>query len=157
MALGADRLYTANISHVDGPGIYVGAFDSADTPFWQQNQYGECRIDVSDKAGALALNDGTAFYGANYATGMGVMLPFDSGLYAFDSATGEEKFFQRVTVTGDISAGNGLVYLIEGSNTLVARSQADGSLAWSQPVVSSGAQAPVLAMGPAIVATPTAS
>ena len=65
---------------------------------------------------------------------MGVTLAFASGVYAFDPATGTQKWFQATTPTSGISAGGGLVYLIEGGSQLVARKQTDGTMAWSAAV-----------------------
>ncbi|MFT3771103.1 MAG: PQQ-binding-like beta-propeller repeat protein [Minicystis sp.] len=147
------RLYVVNDSHVDGPGIYVGAYDQALKQLWQQNTYGMCRIDAGDVAGGIALDGGTLFYAPSYSLGQGVMLSFSSGVYAFDPADGTQKWFQDTMPTSGISAGGGLVYLIESDTNLVARKQSDGTLAWSAPVTGPGTQAPVLAGGRVIVGT----
>ena len=76
-------------------------------------------------------------------------------MYAFDSATGAQKWFQPTVPAGRISAGNGMVYLFEedsmSSNPhLVARRESDGSIAWSvavQGINYAYTQAPVLAQG----------
>jgi hypothetical protein len=148
-------LYVVNDSHVDGPGIYVGAYDDKVTSLWQQNTYGMCRIDAGDIAGGIALDGGTLFYAPNYSLGAGVMLSFSSGVYAFAAKDGAPQWFQPASATSGISAGGGMVYLIEGNDQLVARKQTDGSVAWSAMATAAGTQAPALAGGRVIVATAT--
>jgi PQQ-like domain len=148
------RLYAVNSSHVDGPGIFVGAFDAQAKQLWAANQYGMCRIDASDIANGIAADQGTLFYAASYSPGMGVMLPFASGLYAFEGATGNQKWTQPTTPTSAVSAGGGLVYLSE-QGTLVARKQSDGSIAWMGSAKGTGSQAPVIVGSLVIVATDT--
>jgi PQQ-like domain len=145
-------LYAVNDAHIDGPGLYVGAYDDTCKQIWTSNTYGMCRIDAADIANGLALDAGTLFYAANYSAGMGVTLPFASGVFAFDPATGKQTWYQAAAPTSGISAGGGLVYAIEGGATLVARKESDGTMAWSAPVAGAGTQAPVLASGLAIVA-----
>jgi hypothetical protein len=147
------RLYVVNDSHVDGPGIYVGAYDQTLKQIWQQNTYGMCRIDAGDIAGGIALDGGTLFYAPSYSLGQGVTLSFSSGVYAFDPADGTQKWFQATTPTSGISAGGGLVYLIESDTDLVARKQSDGTIAWSAKVTGPGTQAPVIAGGRVIIGT----
>jgi outer membrane protein assembly factor BamB len=146
-------LFVVNDAHVDGPDIYVGAYDDKCKQLWTANSYGKCRIDAGDIANGIALDGGTLFYAASYTTMTGVTLPFASGVYAFDPATGTQRWFQATTPTSGISAGGGLVYGIESGMTLVARKQGDGTKAWSAPVQNAGTQAPVLAAGLAIVGT----
>jgi hypothetical protein len=146
-------LYVVNDSHVDGPGIYVGAYDSTCKQIWAANKYGTCRIDAGDIAGGIALDGGSLFYAPSYSLGMGVTLTFASGVYSFDPATGMQKWFQAATPTSGISAGGGLVYLIEGGSKLTARKETDGTVAWTADTAGAGTQAPVLAGGLAIVAT----
>jgi len=147
------RLYAVNDSHVDGPGIYVGAYDAMVKQLWQQNTYGTCRIDAGDVAGGIALDGGTLFYAPSYSLGQGVMLSFSSGVYAFDPADGTQKWFSAAMPTSGVSAGGGLVYLIEGGTDLVARKQGDGAIAWSAKVTGPGTQAPALAGGRVMVGT----
>jgi hypothetical protein len=147
-----NRLYVVNDSHVDGPGIYVGAYDNTVKQLWQQNNYGMCRIDAGDIAGGIAL-DSALFYAPSYSLGQGVNLSFSSGVYAFDPADGTPKWFQPTMPTSGISAGGGFVYLIESDTDLVARKQSDGSIAWSAKVMGPGTQAPVLAGGRVIIGT----
>jgi hypothetical protein len=146
-------LYTVNDGHVDGPGIYVGAFDSTCKQLWTANTYGMCRIDAGDIAGGIALDGGSLFYAPNYSPGAGVTLGFASGVYAFDPTTGKQQWFQATTPTSSISASDGLVYLIENGDQLVARKQSDGTIAWSATTTGAGTQSPVLAAGLVIVAT----
>jgi hypothetical protein len=146
------NLYAVNDSHVDGPSIYVGAYDPTGKQLWTANSYGTCRIDAGDIAGGLALDAGVLFYAPSYSLGTGVTLAFGSGLYAFDPTTGKQSYFQAASPTSGISAAAGLVYLIEGGATLVARKQIDGTMAWSASVPSAGTQAPVVAAGKVVVA-----
>jgi hypothetical protein len=150
------NLYAVNDSHVDGPGIYVGAYDATGKQLWTANTYGQCRIDAGDIAGGLALDGGVLFYAPSYSVGTGVTLGFASGLYAFDAATGTQKFFQAATPTSGISASGGLVFLIEGGGQLVARKQTDGTMAWSVAAPSAGTQAPIVFAGKVVIATATA-
>src|SRR6185437_7357324 len=147
------NLYAVNDSHVDGPGIYVGAYDGTGKQLWTANSYGMCRIDAGDIAGGLALDGGVLFYAPSYSLGMGVTVPFSSGVYAFDPAKGTQKWFQATTPTSGISAGGELLYLVEGGSTLMARKQADGTMAWSAALTGAGTQAPLLAAGKVVVAT----
>jgi outer membrane protein assembly factor BamB len=112
-----------------------------------------CRIDAGDLAGGLALDGGALFYAPSYSLGMGVTLGFESGLYSFDPATGKQTWFQATTPTSSISAGDGLVYLIEGGTQLVARKESDGTQAWTAMAMGAGTQSPVLAGGIVIIAT----
>ena len=146
------RIYVVNDSHVDGPGVYVGAYDGQCKQLWAANSYGKCRIDAGDLAGGIALDGSSLFYAPNYSPGAGVTLGFSSGLYAFDPAMGTQQWTQAATPTSGISAGSGLVYLIEGGTDLVARKQSDGTKAWSAATMGAGTQAPLLAAGKVIVA-----
>ena len=158
-AFDSARIYAINSSHVDGPAIYVGAYDPTEKQLWTMNTYGTCRIDVADSAGGIAVDGKTLFYAPRYSPGTGVTLAFASGVYAFDGATGTQGWFQATTPASTISVGGGLVYLIEapapGSETLVARKQSDGTVAWSQALPGASAQAPVLAGALVLTATPT--
>lgn len=145
------RILAVNTSHVDGPPVLVGGFGVDVAQQWAQLQYGMCRIDASDSTGGLALDGGTLFYAPRYSVGASVMLPFASGVYAFDPAVGTMKWTQPTMPAGQISAGDGRVYLAEDPSTLTARSQVDGAVVWTVAVAGLGAQAPVLAAGAVIV------
>lgn len=156
-AVDGARLYAVNASHVDGPGVFVAALDAMLHPTWQQNQYGMCRIDVTDTMGGLAVVGDTVYYAPSYQAGTGVTLPFQSGVFAFDAASGTPKWSQPTTPSSAISADATRVYLAQGGASLVARNVSDGAVAWSSAGLTGlGAQAPVLAGGLAIVATSTA-
>jgi hypothetical protein len=159
-AYDATRIYAINSSHVDGPGIYVGAYDVKQKSLWQKNTYGKCRIDAADGAAGIAVDGDTLFYAPLYTAGTGVTLPFKSGVYAFAGADGTQKWFQPTSPASAISVGGGLIYLVEGdalmgTTKLVARKETDGSIAWSAPLMGAGSQAPVIAMGNIMVATQT--
>ena len=147
------RLYLANMLQADGPGLFVGAVDATTKLLWQQNLHQECGHGWGDVVGGLALDGGLLFYAPSYRSGTGETLTFPSGVFAFDAAAGTPKWsVTTVTPSSALSAGSGRIYLVEGAN-LVARSELDGTQAWSAPLVAPGGQAPVLADGKAIVAT----
>jgi hypothetical protein len=155
-APGDQRLYANNTSHIDGAEIYVGAYDDQAKQLWAKNTYGQCRIDAADGTGGIAIEGGVLFYAPRYAAGQNVVLGFSSGVYAFDGASGADKWFQPTTPASTISVGGGRVYLVEGDNgatKLVARNQSDGAVAWSADVSGASAQAPVLALGKVITAS----
>jgi hypothetical protein len=152
MATDGTRLYLVNDAHVDGPEVFVGAYDGTGKKIWTQNVYGKCRIDANELNDGLALDSGVVFYAARYVTGTGVTLPFESGVFAFDAAAGTPKWSKTTKPMSMISAGNGRVYLVEDTK-LVARGQADGAIAWELPLAGAGTQAPVLAGGLVIVGT----
>lgn len=151
----AARLYAVNNAHIDGPDLLVGAFDASASGIWTQynSTSTHCRIDAADLDGAIALDGGNLFQAARYVAGSGVTLDFDSGVYAFDAATGSGLWSQATTPRSALSAGAGQVYLVEDPNLLVARAQSDGQVVWWVPVTGVGPQAPVLAAGLVIVGT----
>ena len=158
-AFDAQRIYAINSSHVDGPGIYVGAYDPSEKQLWAKNTYGKCRIDSADSAGGIAVDGATLYYAPLYSAGTGVTIGFASGLYAFDGATGAQSWFQAATPASTISVGAGLVYLVEaaapGMEKLVARKETDGTVAWTVDLPGASAQAPVVAAGEVLTATST--
>lgn len=143
-------------SKSDGPGLFVGLIDAMAKVVWKANEQGtKCGDALSDVMGGIAVDGNVLFYAPSYKTGSMVQPTFASGVWAFDAATGGAPKWQvPSTPTSAVSAGNGNVYVVESSE-LVARKQADGSKAWSQAVMSPGAQAPVLANGLVIVGTAT--
>ena len=150
-------LWLADTSKSDGPGLFVGLMDDKAKMTWKQNEQGTaCGDGFADTIGGIALDSGVLFYAASYTAGSGgKTLAFASGLYAFDAAAGTPKWKQPLTPTSVISAGDGLVYLIEGGKNLVARKQSDGTPAWTMAVTSPGAQAPALAAGLVLIGTAT--
>jgi hypothetical protein len=149
----AARLYVVNDSHVDGPGLFVAAYDAMAKQLWQANTYGMCRIDSGDlSGGAIAVDGGTLYYAAQYAAPIGVTLPFVSGVYAFDGASGTQKWFKPTSPISGISAGSGRVFLVEGTK-LVARNEIDGAIAWTAAVTGAGVQAPAVAGSLVVLAT----
>ncbi len=148
-------VYVVNDDHVDGPGLYAGAYDATATKLWTANTYGMCRIDAADlSGGAIAADGGVLFYAPQYQGATGVTIPFGSGVYAFDGATGAQKWFKATTPSSGVSAGGGMVFLVEGGS-VVARSEADGGVVWSTPLAGASAQAPALAGGLVLVGTPS--
>jgi hypothetical protein len=152
-AVDATRLYVANVDQFDGPGLFVGALDDTTKTLWQQNLHQACKMGWSDVMGGIALDGSVLFYAPSYMTGIGAMPPL-SGIFAFDAAMGTPQWsLTTVTPSSAISAGGGLIFLVENGTDLVARSQKDGTKAWSAALTAPGVQAPVLAGGKVIVAT----
>ncbi len=148
----AGGIWFANTSKSDGPGLFVGELDVTAKATWKQNIQGTaCGDALGDIMGGIALDSGVLFYAPNYTKGGTVTPTFASGLYAFDAAAGTPKWNIASTPASAISVGHGFVYGIEAA-AVVARSQKDGSIAWSKPLAGAGAQAPVLANGLVIAA-----
>jgi hypothetical protein len=149
-------LYLENSAQIDGPGVYIGAYDTAFKSQWTANKFATCRGSAAAIAGGLARNNGVIFYAPAYNKGTTTTaLPYASGVYAFNDKTGAKLAFHASTPYSRISADAQNVYLVEGSNTLVARAQSDLHTVWSVPVTNPGEQAPVLADGLVIIATAT--
>jgi hypothetical protein len=147
-------LYLESDAQIDGPGVYVGAYDTTAKSLWQSNKFATCRGSSAAVAGGLALNNGQLFYAPYYQKGTdSTKLPYASGVYAFNAKTGAQIAFHASTPYSRISADNANVYLVENQNALVARAQSDLHTVWSIPVTSPGEQAPVLADGLVIIAT----
>ena len=141
----AGGVWFVTTSKSDGPGLFVGQIDITAKVLWSQNKQGTaCGDALGDKMGGIAIDGGVLFYAPQYSKGGTVTPTFASGLYAFDAVAGTPKWNVPTTPSSTISAGNGLVYLVE-SNAVVARKQTDGSVAWTQPLAGAGAQAPVIA------------
>jgi hypothetical protein len=105
-------------------------------------------------AGGLALNNGVLFYAPAYNVGLpATVLPFASGVYAFNATTGAKQAYHASTPYGRLSADDSRVYLIENLHTLVALAQSDLHVVWSATITNPGEQAPVLANGLVIVGT----
>lgn len=139
-----ERLYLVNTYHIHGPRVFVAALDKQMEPVWEQNVLGAVPEDYLDRVGAIALDEGTLFQAVNMRWGA------LNGLFAFDAATGDEKWSVPTYPAGAISASSGQVYGVErderkGSSRLAARAQADGSLTWSEPVEATDRAAPVIA------------
>jgi hypothetical protein len=137
------QAYATNTMYVDGPPMFVGAYDTTGTQVWQKNVFGVTKHGDYDGDGALALDGGTLFFAPRY----GSSVTLTSGLYAFDPATGNQKWLQPTSPTSDIAATGGMVFLSEGTS-LVARNESDGSIAWTSswasPVDGATGAAPVV-------------
>jgi len=146
IADGAGGAWFVTTSKSDGPGLFVGEIDATAKVTWSANKQGTaCGDALGDKIGGIALDGGVLFYAPQYSMGGTVQPTFKSGVYAFDAKTGTQKWkVDTTTPTSTISAGNGLVYLIESGN-IVARKQTDGTVGWTKPLAGAGAQAPVIA------------
>jgi outer membrane protein assembly factor BamB len=136
------RLYVVNEQHLDGPGVFVGAFDRNVKPLWRANKYIEKRGRL-DVLGAIALDGGTLFQAALFK---GVAL---SGLFALDPANGRRRWLVPVYPASSLSAHNGRLFVVEidwrKKTTLFARSEQDGRALWSEAVADTDHQAPVIA------------
>ncbi|MDQ2768658.1 MAG: PQQ-binding-like beta-propeller repeat protein [Gemmatimonadota bacterium] len=152
----SSTLYFANDVQIDGPGIYTAAYDTAFKARWTANKFASCRGSASAMAGGLALNNGLLFYAPTYTVGKpATVLPFSSGVFAFNAATGVQVAYHASTPYSRVSADASHVYLIENQNTLVALAQSDLHVAWSAAIANPGEQAPVVANGLVIVGTST--
>ncbi|MEO6209993.1 MAG: PQQ-binding-like beta-propeller repeat protein [Gemmatimonadaceae bacterium] len=150
----SSTLYYANDVQIDGPGVYAAAYDSAFKARWTANKFQSCRGSAAATAGGLALSNGTLFYAPNYNVGKpATVLPFASGVYAFNASTGAKSAYHASTPFSRISADDSRVYLIENQSTLVALAQSDLHVLWSAPITGPGEQSPVLANGLVIVGT----
>jgi len=145
IADGAGGVWFVTTSKSDGPGLFVGEIDATAKVLWSGNKQGTaCGDALGDKMGGIAIDGGVLFYAPQYSAGGTVQPTYASGLYAFDAKAGTPKWNVPATPSSTISAGHGLVYLIE-SGAVVARKQTDGSVAWTKPLAGAGAQAPVIA------------
>src|SRR5207249_4150098 len=107
---------------------------------WTRNDFGVTRED-RDKTAGFAVDGGGLFYAPRYEDKSGAALPYTSGVYAFDADAGTPRWTKASTPQSNVSAGDGLVYLLEGASpgtALVARRQSDGSVAWSTAISSPG-------------------
>lgn len=148
----SERFYAVNRWHIEGFPVFVGALDQRGSALWKRNTAGIRREDVRDVIGGIALDNGTLFFAARYL----YTRVLESGVYAFDPATGEQRWSQPTEPRTQISAGNGAVYLVEKGDTtseLRARAQETGSVLWSVPLRVRRRAAPVLADGKVIVVT----
>lgn len=149
-----DRMYILNEHADDCPPLGLFAFDLAFKTKWSRYKHGGGAGNkgaVTDLAQGLALDGDLLFYAARFEF-YDKKPDLESGVYAINKTDGTQLWHAASQPTSAISAGDGRVYLVEG-NALVARSQADGSMAWSQEITGPSRQAPVLATGLAIVGT----
>jgi hypothetical protein len=152
----SNTLYYANDVQIDGPGVYAAAYDTAFKARWIANKFQTCRGSAAAMAGGLALNNGVLFYAPAYNVGLTTTtLPFASGVFAFNAATGARQAYHASTPFSRMSADDSHVYLIENLHTLVSLAQSDLHVIWSATIANPGEQAPVLANGLVIVGTAT--
>jgi hypothetical protein len=152
----SSNLYFANDVQIDGPGIYTAAYDTAFKARWTANKFSSCRGSASAMAGGLALSNGVLFYAPTYTVGKpATVLPFASGVFAFNAVSGAQLAYHASTPYSRVSADASRVYLIENQHTLVALAQSDLHVAWSATITNPGEQAPVVANGLVIVGTST--
>lgn len=150
----SSTLYFSNDVQIDGPGVYAAAYDTAFKARWTANSFKTCRGSAAATAGGLALSNGVLFYAPSYNVGLpATVLPFGSGVYAFNAATGARQAYHASTPFSRLSADDARVYLIENQHTLVALAQSDLHVVWSATITNPGEQAPVVANGLVIVGT----
>jgi hypothetical protein len=150
----SSTLYFANDVQIDGPGVYAAAYDTAFKARWSANSFKTCRGSAAAMAGGLALSNGVLFYAPSYNAGLpATVLPFASGVFAFNAATGARRAYHASTPFSRLSADDARVYLIENQHTLVALAQTDLHVAWSATITNPGEQAPVVANGLVIIGT----
>lgn len=136
------RLYAVNELHLDGPGVFIGAFDRSVKPLWKANKYikKHGRLDI---LGAMALDGGRLYQVSLFK---GAVL---SGLFAFDPASGKRRWAQRAYPDSAVSAAHDRIYLVEmdalSKRSFVARDGKDGAVLWSRSVDDTDHQAPVVA------------
>lgn len=146
-------LMVDHVWHVDGPGLFVARFASNGTKAWTALSYGKKRGDGYDDVGGMALNASTLFVAGDYWADTSIVNPPKPGVYALTGATGSQIAYAATKPTSKISADGANVYLIENSNTLVARAQSDLHVVWHVAVSNPGGQAPVIANRMVIIST----
>jgi len=146
-------LYVDHRWHVDGPGPFVARMNSAGTKVWTALSYGKKRGDGYDDVAGIALNGSTLFVAGDYWADTSIVNPPKPGVYALQGATGTQLAYVSTKPTSKISADGANVYLIENSNTLVARAQSDLHVVWHVAVTNPGQQAPVIANRAIIIST----
>ena len=93
----SSTLYLESDAQIDGPGVYVGAYDTTAKSLWQANKFATCRGSSAALAGGLVVSNGTVFYAPNYQKGTdSTALPYASGVYAFNATTGVKTAFPRL-------------------------------------------------------------
>lgn len=154
--------YEVNTLHPDGPGLRLVARQSNGNVAWQVHATTwHCHGDSADATGSLAVDGGTVFQAATYEVLPSMTdFPYQTGLYALDAGNGQTRWYVSTTPGSRISAGHGLVYMVE-SGRLTARSQATGAQVWAQAPsngtasgsASLGDQSPVIAGSTVVVGT----
>jgi len=140
-AADATQIYQINKYDVDGPAWFVRALNHQGSQVWINNNWGNGRTSIVAPSG-MAIDGSRLFYAPNYGAN-----PFTSGIYAFDTASGNPDWFKATTPVSDISVGGGRVYLVEQSAgpvyNLVARDETTGLVSWSQGIASPIGSAPM--------------
>jgi hypothetical protein len=147
------RFYiNSELDSPDGPGLYTGAYSATGQAVWKQDAHKKCD-GISEKHGSLAVDGGKLYRSGVYSNGG----PPASGIAVYDATTGAPGWKVATTPASAISIGGGHIYLVEDTGTvsLVARQEADGSVAWTEPLAATPAstQAPVVAGDLVIIAT----
>jgi outer membrane protein assembly factor BamB len=142
------RFYVANTWQEEGPGLFVGAFDTTAKLLWKSDKF-QARGIVISEANGIALDGGLLYHAANYHFAK------QSFLAAIDPSTGAVQWKVMTVPASAPSAAEGRVYMVEQATgqrakpaptfALVARSQKDGAVVWSAPVSHSRTSAAVIA------------
>ena len=137
------RFFAVNRMKVDGPGLFVAAYDAAGKIVWKKDKFDGPSM-FQDEISGICLEGGVVFHTANNR------FPSHSYVSALDPLTGERVWSVATLPESAPSAGQGSVFAIESvpdekTDKLVARSQRDGGVAWSREVSGARGPAPVLA------------
>jgi len=145
-----ERLYAENDRYWDGYGLSVSAFDLEARKLWRRDYQARVRFYIPPDVGGVAMADGRLVHAAQHG-------PLaTTGLSAFDPGSSERIWRVAVSPQSSPSIADGLVFTMESSNggasdRLVARSLADGTLAWARELPGARGPAPVLARGMVII------
>lgn len=151
MAADKERFYWTNSWHVHGPALYLGAFSSTGESLWKQSKYGgSAPMDMMDDLGGVALDGALVFQASNYK------FASFSGIFCFDTVSGQKRWIKNSTPIGYLSAADGQVFVVERvqrERRVVARSQRDGETSWSVSLKGALGAAPAVARGLVLVGT----
>lgn len=170
-AASGNRFYmNSDLNAPDGPGLYIGSYDSSGKTVWRNDVYSNCD-GLSETFGSLAMDGGMVFRSGVYSAdetqnsasvGTRFVRLFsslfsgsvpESGLRSYDAAKGTPRWKQKTLPQSALSVGRRKLYLIENSK-VVARAQKNGVPVWSRTLAGRiSRQAPVVALDLVIVAT----
>lgn len=145
-----ERLFAENDRYWDGYGLYVGAFDLDARLLWRRDYDALIRFFTAPDVGGLALAGGRLVHAAQHG-------PLKTTrLAGFNPTSGDLAWSVTSSPQSSPSMADGRVFTVErwageGVDRLVARSAADGGVAWSNEVTGARGPAPVLAAGRVIV------
>ena len=143
------RMYAINRMHVEGPGLFLAAYDASGKILWKRDKFNGPQM-FQDEVGGIALDAGVLFHSANYN------FPAHSFVAAVNPATGDHLWTVTTMPESAPSAAGGRVFGIESIKSehvdkLVARAANDGSMVWSREVSGARGPSPALAADLVIV------